>query len=176
LYFSIFMVCKRFVQRTAMICTNLQFANIFEHLNLFFEISGRSTIDFWPNLTCIFQGRQKIWGKNDKLCKGLTCILYFSEISRRSTKVFLTCIFQGLQKICAKNDATFLMDEVQTGGGPTGKMWAHEHFDLVISFIIIFIKSYLQTHFYQILFSNIWLSNLIHKNPNQIFFIKVWMK
>ena len=22
------------------------------------------------------------------------------------------------------------MDEVQTGGGPTGKMWAHEHFDL----------------------------------------------
>ena len=79
-----------------------------------------------------------------KLCKGLTCILYFSEISRRSTKVFLTCIFQGLQKICAKNDATFLMDEVQTGGGPTGKMWAHEHFDLVISFIKIFIKSYLQ--------------------------------
>ena len=22
------------------------------------------------------------------------------------------------------------MDEVQTGGGPTGKMWAHEHFNL----------------------------------------------
>jgi hypothetical protein len=22
------------------------------------------------------------------------------------------------------------LDEVQTGGGPTGKMWAHEHFDL----------------------------------------------
>ena len=38
--------------------------------------------------------------------------------------------FQGLQKLCAKNDATFLIDEVQTGGGPTGKMWAHEHFDL----------------------------------------------
>lgn len=38
--------------------------------------------------------------------------------------------FQELQKIVAKNGAIFLMDEVQTGGGPTGKMWAHEHFDL----------------------------------------------
>lgn len=38
--------------------------------------------------------------------------------------------FKGLQKICAQNDATYLIDEVQTGGGPTGKMWAHEHFDL----------------------------------------------
>lgn len=26
--------------------------------------------------------------------------------------------------------AALLMDEVQTGGGPTGKMWCHEHFDL----------------------------------------------
>jgi 4-aminobutyrate aminotransferase/(S)-3-amino-2-methylpropionate transaminase len=38
--------------------------------------------------------------------------------------------FQGLQKICAKYHSTFLIDEVQTGGGPTGKMWAHEYFDL----------------------------------------------
>lgn len=26
--------------------------------------------------------------------------------------------------------AAFLIDEVQTGGGPTGKMWCHEHFNL----------------------------------------------
>jgi hypothetical protein len=38
--------------------------------------------------------------------------------------------FKGLQKVCQKNGATFLLDEIQTGGGPTGKMWAHEHFDL----------------------------------------------
>jgi 4-aminobutyrate aminotransferase / (S)-3-amino-2-methylpropionate transaminase len=38
--------------------------------------------------------------------------------------------FQGLQKVARKNGASFLIDEVQTGGGPTGKMWCHEHFNL----------------------------------------------
>jgi len=38
--------------------------------------------------------------------------------------------FQGLEKICKKHDISFMMDEVQTGGGSTGKMWCHEHFDL----------------------------------------------
>jgi len=38
--------------------------------------------------------------------------------------------FQGLQNICKKYDIVYLIDEVQTGGGPTGKMWCHEWFDL----------------------------------------------
>ena len=38
--------------------------------------------------------------------------------------------FQGLQEICKRHDIVFLVDEVQTGGGPTGKMWCHEWFDL----------------------------------------------
>ncbi|XP_058463797.1 4-aminobutyrate aminotransferase, mitochondrial [Malaya genurostris] len=38
--------------------------------------------------------------------------------------------FQSLQKIAKKHGSAFLMDEVQTGGGPTGKMWCHEHFNL----------------------------------------------
>ncbi|XP_050304577.1 4-aminobutyrate aminotransferase, mitochondrial-like [Anthonomus grandis grandis] len=38
--------------------------------------------------------------------------------------------FQGLQKIAKKNSAGLLIDEVQTGCGPTGKMWCHEHFNL----------------------------------------------
>lgn len=38
--------------------------------------------------------------------------------------------FQCLQKIVKKNGAALLMDEVQTGGGPTGKMWCHEYFNL----------------------------------------------
>merc|ERR1711963_260485 len=38
--------------------------------------------------------------------------------------------FQGLDKICKKYDISFMIDEVQTGGGSTGKMWGHEHFEL----------------------------------------------
>lgn len=29
-----------------------------------------------------------------------------------------------------QNGAALLMDEVQTGGGATGKFWCHEHFNL----------------------------------------------
>ena len=38
--------------------------------------------------------------------------------------------FQELQKICRKHDIVYLIDEVQTGGGATGSMWGHDHFDL----------------------------------------------
>jgi 4-aminobutyrate aminotransferase/(S)-3-amino-2-methylpropionate transaminase len=38
--------------------------------------------------------------------------------------------FRSLQKICKAHDAAFIVDEVQTGGGATGKMWAHEHWGL----------------------------------------------
>lgn len=38
--------------------------------------------------------------------------------------------FQQLQRICKKYGCAFFVDEVQTGGGPTGKMWCHEHFNL----------------------------------------------
>jgi len=38
--------------------------------------------------------------------------------------------FQELQRIVKKNGAALLIDEVQTGGGSTGTIWAHEHFNL----------------------------------------------
>ena len=42
-----------------------------------------------------------------------------------------------LKEICVDNDIIFIFDEVQTGIGITGKMWAHEHFSVkpdIISF------------------------------------------
>jgi len=45
--------------------------------------------------------------------------------------------FQALQQICQENEILFIMDEIQTGIGLTGKFWAHEHFDVkpdIISF------------------------------------------
>ncbi|KAK1877835.1 4-aminobutyrate aminotransferase mitochondrial [Dissostichus eleginoides] len=38
--------------------------------------------------------------------------------------------FRGLRDIARKHGCAFHVDEVQTGGGTTGKMWAHEHWGL----------------------------------------------
>jgi L-lysine 6-transaminase len=35
--------------------------------------------------------------------------------------------FSALRKICDQNDIMFILDEVQTGIGLTGKMWAYQH-------------------------------------------------
>ncbi len=37
---------------------------------------------------------------------------------------------QGLQELCRQRGVMFVLDEVQTGFGRTGKMFAHQHFDL----------------------------------------------
>jgi len=36
--------------------------------------------------------------------------------------------FRALRKVADENEAMFIIDEVQTGVGMTGKMWAHQHF------------------------------------------------
>lgn len=38
--------------------------------------------------------------------------------------------FQAVRKICDENDILFILDEIQTGVGLTGKFWACEHFDV----------------------------------------------
>ena len=38
--------------------------------------------------------------------------------------------FNGLGALCKEFDVSFIVDEVQTGAGPTGKFWAHEHWNL----------------------------------------------
>ncbi|MCS4228648.1 L-lysine 6-transaminase [Sphingobacterium sp. BIGb0165] len=39
--------------------------------------------------------------------------------------------FQQLRQICDKNDILLIFDEVQTGLGITGKMWAYQHYDII---------------------------------------------
>lgn len=39
--------------------------------------------------------------------------------------------FQSLRNICTKHELLLIFDEVQTGFGLTGKMWAYEHFGVV---------------------------------------------
>ncbi len=37
---------------------------------------------------------------------------------------------QALERVCREHACLFIVDEVQTGVGLTGKMWAHEHFGI----------------------------------------------
>jgi L-lysine 6-transaminase len=37
---------------------------------------------------------------------------------------------RALARVCRENDCFFIVDEVQTGIGLTGRMWAHEHFGI----------------------------------------------
>ncbi|KAG0680487.1 hypothetical protein C6P40_002076 [Pichia californica] len=38
--------------------------------------------------------------------------------------------FQGIRAITKKHDVLMIIDEVQTGGGGSGKMWLHQHYDV----------------------------------------------
>lgn len=44
---------------------------------------------------------------------------------------------QGIRKICDKNDWLMIADEVLTGLGRTGKMWAVEHYDVVPDILVV---------------------------------------
>jgi L-lysine 6-transaminase len=43
---------------------------------------------------------------------------------------FRASFLQALERLADQNQCFFIVDEVQTGIGLTGKMWAHEHFGL----------------------------------------------
>jgi L-lysine 6-transaminase len=49
--------------------------------------------------------------------------------------------FLTLRKICDENEILFILDEVQTGVGLTGKFWAYEHMDMIPDIICFGKKS-----------------------------------
>ena len=65
---------------------------------------------------------------------------------------FHAYVLQGLQKICKKHGIGYILDEVQTGGGPAGVLWAHELFDLVSTGLT---ATALLAHFYSTFVKNV---------------------
>jgi L-lysine 6-transaminase len=49
--------------------------------------------------------------------------------------------FRALRKICDENELLFIIDEIQTGIGVTGKMWGYEHFGIIPDIICFCKKS-----------------------------------
>ncbi len=57
-----------------------------------------------------------------------TCAIFLEPVQGESgtypaSKEFL----QGVQRLCTERDILFMVDEVQTGFGRTGRFWAHDH-------------------------------------------------
>ena len=48
-------------------------------------------------------------------------------LSEGGDKIASPNFYIGVQEIAKKHGALFIVDEVQTGGGSTGRFWAHEH-------------------------------------------------
>ena len=45
--------------------------------------------------------------------------------------------FKAVRKLCDKTGSLLILDEVQTGLGRTGKLWAFQHFDIIPDIVII---------------------------------------
>jgi putrescine aminotransferase len=43
----------------------------------------------------------------------------------------------SVRELCDRSDALFIVDEVQTGLGRTGKLWGFEHFDIVPDIVVL---------------------------------------
>ena len=69
----------------------------------------------------------------------------------------------GVQNLCKKHGALFIVDEVQTGGGATGRFWAHEHWGPRFDADIVTFAKKMQVSglFYK--------SNLQSRNPELLF-------
>ena len=67
----------------------------------------------------------------------MACIIIEPIQAEGGDNHFRDEFFVGLRKICDENEVLLIFDEVQTGIGLTGKMWAFEHFSVapdIISF------------------------------------------
>jgi len=78
--------------------------------------------------------RHVAWGDLDALAAGLgpqTCAVFLEPVQGEAgIHVAPPEFLRGVQALCRQHDALFMVDEVQTGFGRTGRFWAYEHADL----------------------------------------------
>lgn len=61
----------------------------------------------------------------------IACLIIETIQSEGGDNHFRKEFLQKLRNICDEHDIIFILDEVQTGIGMTGKMWAYQHYDIV---------------------------------------------
>jgi len=65
-----------------------------------------------------------------ELKKGDVAAFLFEPIQGKGVHMAPAAYFQRVQELCSQYGALTIADEVQTGLGRTGKMWAHEHYGM----------------------------------------------
>lgn len=61
----------------------------------------------------------------------IACIIIEPIQGEGGDNFFRKTFFHQLRSICDKHEILLIFDEVQTGLGMTGKMWAYQHYDIV---------------------------------------------
>jgi len=65
-----------------------------------------------------------------KYGKDISCLIIEPIQGEGGDNHFRAEFLQSLEGVCRENDIMFILDEIQTGFGATGKMWGFEHFDI----------------------------------------------
>ncbi|MGO3305988.1 MAG: L-lysine 6-transaminase [Sphingobacterium sp.] len=67
----------------------------------------------------------------EKFPNEIACIILEPIQGEGGDNFFRKEFFQALRAICDKHDILLIFDEVQTGLGMTGKMWAYQHYEII---------------------------------------------
>jgi len=62
--------------------------------------------------------------------KDVSCLIIEPVQGEGGDNHFRKEFLQSLEQVCRENDIMFILDEIQTGFGATGKMWGFEHFGI----------------------------------------------
>ncbi|NIO21301.1 MAG: L-lysine 6-transaminase [Candidatus Aenigmarchaeota archaeon] len=65
-----------------------------------------------------------------KYPKRIACLIIEPIQGEGGDNHFRPEFLQSLERVCRENDIMFVLDEIQTGFGATGKMWGFEHFGI----------------------------------------------
>lgn len=120
----------------------ISFRNSFHGIN---SLGSFVTDHFWP-------ANKKLSGLPQDFSTKLNCNLL--EVEEQLKNNFVTCIlvepiqcsagdihhkkefFQGLRMLCDKYKTPLVFDEIQVGFGGTGKLWYHQHLDILPDIVI----------------------------------------
>lgn len=92
--------------------------------NYKYDITENEYINYLEDVRCLSETEKII--KENKCIAGMIIEPIQAEGGDRYASNFF---FRELQNIAHLNNITFIVDEVQTGGGSTGKLWAHDYWN-----------------------------------------------